>query len=154
MYNLLCIIVVYNKGTKGNELQQGHEKFSVSAASLISDRSRELARKTSGFRHTHAVGLDAAATTKILQRSFCWSSFPFCSIYTLATSSRINAENVASFLDERLSERPRFASFVQVGAPSFSGAGTSTIKPKQNKGSERLANEKRCYVFVFILKTY
>ncbi len=59
-------------------------------------------------------------------------------------------ENVASFLDERLSERPRFASFVQVGAPSFSGAGTSTIKPEQNKGIERLANEKRCYVFVLI----
>ena len=37
-----------------------------------------------------------------------------------------------------------------MGAPSFSGAGTSTIKPEQNKGSERLANEKRCYVFVLI----
>lgn len=54
----------------------------MSATSLISDRFRELTRKNSGFKHTHAVGLNVAAMTKILQRSFCWSYFHFCSIYT------------------------------------------------------------------------
>ena len=73
-FNLIFFLFIKNKLKL---FQQGHEKFSVSAASLISDRSRELTRKTSGFRHTHAVGLDAAVTTKILQRSFCWNSFSF-----------------------------------------------------------------------------
>ena len=71
-------------GTSRNELQQEPEKFSVTTASLISDRSRELARKTGGLRHTPAVGLDAAVTTKILQWFFRWSSFLLCSIYAVA----------------------------------------------------------------------
>ena len=56
----------------------------MSVASLISDRFRELGCKNSSLRHTHAVGLNATATTKILQRSFCWSSFQFCLIYVMA----------------------------------------------------------------------
>ena len=56
----------------------------MSVASLISDRFRELGCKSSSLRHTHAVGLDATDTTKILQRSFCWSSFQFCLIYVMA----------------------------------------------------------------------
>ena len=56
----------------------------MTTASLISDRSRELARKTGGLRHTPAVGLDAAVTTKILQWFFRWSSFLLCSIYAVA----------------------------------------------------------------------
>ena len=71
-------------GTSRNELQQEPEKFSVTTASLISDRSRELARKTGVLRHTPAVGLDAAVTTKILQWFFRWSSFLLCSIYAVA----------------------------------------------------------------------
>ena len=166
MYNLLCIIVVYNKGTKGNELQQGHEKFSVSAASLISDRSRELTRKTSGFRHTHALGLDAAVTTKILQRSFCWSSFSFvlfthwingkifCTVHLWLSwcgikcsgvnwlIHKVNIENEESCQGKRFSERLSFASFVRAGTTSFSGVRASTIKPKQNEGSERLASRQ------------
>ena len=46
----------------------------MTTASLISVRFRELTRKTSGFRHTLADGLDAAVTTKILQLS-SWSYF-------------------------------------------------------------------------------
>ena len=42
----------------------------MSAASLISDRSRELTRKTGGLKHTPAVGLDATSTTKIFQLFF------------------------------------------------------------------------------------
>ena len=78
------ILLRVNERTNWNELQQGHEKFSVSVASLISDRFRELGCKNSSLRHTHAVGLNATATTKILQRSFCWSSFQFCLIYVMA----------------------------------------------------------------------
>ena len=51
-------------------LQKEHEKFSVSVASLISDHSRELTRKTGGFKHTPAVGLDTTDTTKIFQLFF------------------------------------------------------------------------------------
>ena len=49
----------------------------MSAASLISDRFRELARKTGVLKHTPAVGLDAATTTKILQLSFVGVIFCF-----------------------------------------------------------------------------
>ena len=58
-----------------------HEKFSVSIASLISNRSRELTRKTGGLKHTSAVGLDATSTTKIFQLFFFVIHF----IYALFT---------------------------------------------------------------------
>ena len=132
-----------------NKNPDRHGWFSISAAPLISASSRELARKTASSNTLPEAGY-ARSADENQPTVLSWILFSAFFIYTLATSSRVNAENVASFLDERLSERPRFASFVQVGAPSFSGAGTSTIKPKQSKGSERLANEKRCYVFVLI----
>ena len=66
------------------KLQCRHDRFPIFAAPPISDRSRELGCKNSSLRHTHAVGLDATATTKIFQRSIVWSYFQFCSIYTTA----------------------------------------------------------------------
>ena len=51
------------------KLQCRHDGFPIFAAPLISDRFRELTRKTGGLRHTLADGLDAAVTTKILQLS-------------------------------------------------------------------------------------
>ena len=41
----------------------------------------------------------------------------------------VNTEKEKSCQEERLSERRSFTSFARVGAPSFSGAGASAIKP-------------------------
>lgn len=72
----------------------------MSATSLISDRSRELTRKNSGFRHTHAVGLNVAAhdenfTTFLLLELF----FHFCSHL-----HNVNSEKEESCQGKRLSE--------------------------------------------------
>ena len=59
----------------------------MSAASLISDRSRELTRKTGGLKHTPAVGLDATSTTKIFQLFFFGVHF----ILPFTTTNKIYA---------------------------------------------------------------
>ena len=53
-------------------------------AKASSDQIHELTRKTGGFRHALADGLDAAVATKILQLSSFGVIFLFCSIYTMA----------------------------------------------------------------------
>ena len=63
------------------KLQCRHDRFPIFAAPPISDRSRELTRKTGGLKHTPAVGLDATSTTKIFQLFFFVVHF----IYALFT---------------------------------------------------------------------
>ena len=55
---------------KAEKTARRHEQFPAYAAPLISARSRELTRKTGGFKHTPAVGLDTTDTTKIFQLFF------------------------------------------------------------------------------------
>jgi hypothetical protein len=65
---LFWLIIYFLKRMKAEKTTRRHEQFPAYAAPLISARSRELTRKTGGFKHTPTGGLCSLLQRKLLYR--------------------------------------------------------------------------------------